>query len=777
MRCRLRPIGPLFVLAALMALLGREGSITAQPKGTPITLPPQMPTINAPFPLGVQRGQSIELTLLGTNLTDPTGLMTTFPAKVTFPTDQNNGKDAAKVRVKLEVPGDAPIGFHTVRLATKNGISNARIFCVDDLPQIEEKGDNKSKDKAQVVPLPIVVAGKADAEVSDFFRFTVKPGERLTFEVLGRRLGSAFDPVIKLYNAQNGRELPGHYSDDEPGLQSDSRLTRTFAQGGDYLVEVRDTRYQGGADYFYRLRIANGPNAMTAFPVAQKRGVAGTVSFSGRGVENVPAVPVTVPLDREVVNVVPKGATSGWPVPVYGSDIEEVVEKEPNNDLAHAQRLNVPSGVTGRFLDKSDSDWFTFAAKKGVKYAIVADTYEINSPAEVYLVVKDAKGADLAKSNPQNTPARIDFTPPADGDFTIVAEHLNYLHGPTEVYHLTVQPVAPSFEVSLQTDRFTITPGGTSFIPVAAITRKEYTGPIEFNVVGHPGLTGSLTVPNLPAPPAGSPIALIPLNCKPDVIAGGYEIRVQLKATINGQQVTEYATVSDIVKAGLSGLSYPPREMLSSLGVAVVAEPQYVLSTKWNAPQVVRGLPATLTVSAKRAAGFVDEIQFAPLVVAPNVTIAVKPIPKGGNEVSFPVTIAPAAALGDTSFVLRGSSKPGGKEVVVYTAPIAVKILSPVEVKAEPLTLKPGEKGKLKVAVTRVGDYKGPVDIEVKNLPANVTAVKVTVAPDKNSVEVEVAAGPKAVVGDKGDVQVVATATAAGNQQTTQPNLLVKIVK
>ena len=67
----------------------------------------------------------------------------------------------------------------------------------------------------------------------------------------------------------------------------------------------------------------------------------------------------------------------------------------------------------------------------------------------MYLIVKDAKGAELAKSNPANSPARIDFTAPADGDFTIYAEHLNYAHGPTEVYHLSVRDGGPDFEVQL----------------------------------------------------------------------------------------------------------------------------------------------------------------------------------------------------------------------------------------------------------------------------------------------------------------------------------------
>ena len=46
-------------------------------------------------------------------------------------------------------------------------------------------------------------------------KFTVKANQRLSFEVLGRRLGSVFDPQITLYDA-TGKELPAGHSNDTP---------------------------------------------------------------------------------------------------------------------------------------------------------------------------------------------------------------------------------------------------------------------------------------------------------------------------------------------------------------------------------------------------------------------------------------------------------------------------------------------------------------------------------------------------------------------------------
>src|SRR5947209_1463161 len=155
-------------LIALLAF-GLAGTGTAQmPPGVPPN--PAAPVLNAPFPLGIQRGTTLELLLTGSRLDRPTGILTSIPGKVVIPSENNNGKDASRLLVRLEVPKDAPLGFHTLRLATERGMSNVRLFCVDDLPQVLENTTNHTRATAQLVPVPCVVAGKADAEVSDYFK-------------------------------------------------------------------------------------------------------------------------------------------------------------------------------------------------------------------------------------------------------------------------------------------------------------------------------------------------------------------------------------------------------------------------------------------------------------------------------------------------------------------------------------------------------------------------------------------------------------------------------
>src|SRR5262249_37905634 len=159
-------------------------------------------------------------------------------------------------------------------------------------------------------------------------------------------------------------------------------------------------------------------------PLAAKRGSKVLVHFAGPAVDGVAPVEVTVPADpaASAVWVAPRGPSGlhGWPVSLAVSDLDELVEQEPNNEPAKANPVPVTGAVTGRLQESGDLDCYVFTAKKGQRLVLEAHTLELNSPTLVYMVLKDAKGAEVAKTNPQAVPPAdqlIDFTPPADGDF------------------------------------------------------------------------------------------------------------------------------------------------------------------------------------------------------------------------------------------------------------------------------------------------------------------------------------------------------------------------
>jgi hypothetical protein len=701
-------------LFAVISLLPKAGTtLQAQPKvPSPITLSANAPTLSPIAPWGGIRGTTIELTMMGTNLNEPLQVWTSFPANATIPPENNNGKDAARFNIKLEIASDAPVGPGLIRVLTKQGVSNARLFVVDDVPTVMEVNTNKAKDKAQPITLPVAVAGKIDNESSDFYRFTGKAGQKLSFELIARRIGSALDPMIYLYDAKSGRDLPGGYADDSPGLQGDARLSFTLKQDGDYILEVRDSIYRGGADYFYRLKIGDFPFATAATPVAIKRGQTVTAAFTGSDVDQVAPVSIGATLEpgqlSKVISPKRGNGLSGWPVEVRVTDFDVVTEVEPNQEPSKAMKLTLPIGVSAKFAEKGDVDYFAFPGKKGKKVTITAETSTILSPAEVYLVIKDTKGAELAKSNPQNPTAIVEFTPPADDEYVILAEHLLYAHGPNEIYFLTVKEEG-SFDVQVGLDRFELSNDGRGYLPLMSVNRKDYAGPIEISVAGNPKLHGTITIPaTVTQAAANQVLALLPIQAKLPLTQGIETFHLVAKATVDGKEISRPVSVSEVIKPTISGTNFPPSILNHSLAVGFSQKP-FGLKAKLASPELFKGSATNLVVSIERGMGFVDEVTLLPLVVPANVTVATKPIPKDAKEVTIPITPAANAAVGEYSFVFRASVKRNNIETVVYSEPIVLKISEPKKVepkKEEPKKVEPKKEEPKKVEPKKVEPKK-----------------------------------------------------------------------
>ncbi len=779
---------------------------------------PQAPTINAPFPMGMQRGTTLDLTLAGTNLAGPTGVLLSFPGKVTIPSENNNGKDNAKLLIRLEVPKETLLGWHTLRVATTRGMSNFRLFCIDDLPQVLEQDSNRSLATAQAVPLPCVVCGRADPEITDYFKFSVQAGQRLSFEVLGRRLGSNLDPQISLLDPKTGRQLA--FSDDAPGQNKDPRLSFTFKEAGEYVIEIRDVRYQGGGDWFYRLRIGDFPCATTPVPLAVKRGTLAKVHFAGPYVEGVPPTPVLVPMEFEAQSIAvwPTSATSGlpgWPVELGITDRDELLEIEPNDDPAKPQRLPVTQcGVSGRFDKKPlrDVDYYAFAATKGQRWLIDAQTLEFHSPTYVDLILKNAKGEQVAASKPEVDPARIDFTAPEDGDYTLQVLNQLYKGGPEETYRITLTPHEPGFALTTAIDRVDVPQGGNALVTVQA-ARRDYNGPIDVQVVSPPGVTGSSTIP------AGQTSTLLPLTALAGLPPSGHRLAVVGQATIGNRLVTERADMRAIAQRDLGNLPFPPQPLADRLALAVTHKAPFALEARFDQPEGIRGLSVPVTIRAIRSPGFDEEITVASvnLPVPQGQPVPVPPvnakIPKGQSEVKLELKPPANAPLGAIPLGFRATAKEFANTTpltpLVLTLPFELQVdtaggkllpagtlgdktfgplhaLDVILGRPQPVVLgmldygfaKPAPgKHKLKVKAIRKGGYKGPIALEVRNLPANVTAAKATIAENQNEAEIELAAPANAGPGDKTDVNVLGTAPAAGNQQNASANFTLSVVK
>ncbi|MCS6978466.1 MAG: PPC domain-containing protein [Gemmatales bacterium] len=785
----------------------------------PPTVNPAAPVLNQPFPMGIQRGTTLDLTLSGSNLNDPVQLLTSFPAAITIPTDNNNGKDAGKLLVRLDVPKDAPPGWHTIRLATVHGVSNFRLFCIDDLPQIIEENNN-ARESAQSVPIPCVVCGRTDAEKSDFYKISVSAGQRLSFEILGRRLGSQLDPMIRLIDPRSGK--PIIWSDDAPGLSKDARFSFTFKDAGEYLLEVRDVRYQGGGDWFYRLRIGDFPLAVTPMPLAIRRGTTAQVGFAGPAVQGIPPVSVSAPTDPGVQTmwlspIRPETGLPGWPVALTISDFEELVEQEPNDEPNQANRVPLPGAVSGKLEKKYDRDHFVFAGKKNQRVLIDAVTQEVHSPSVVYLVLRNAQGNQIAASNPTADPARIDITLPEDGDYTLAVEHLHYWGGPEETYRIVFNLYEPDYVLTAQLDRHDAPAGGMVPVHVTA-NRRDYGGPIDITVSGPQGVSGNAVIQ------AGQTSTLVPVRVPGELAIGGHRLVVTGKAKIGEKEVVKKAHVRPVVREALGNLAHPPAHLGEEIVLGVTKPPPFSVQATYEQPEALRGGTVPVAITLTKAEGFDEEVTIA--LVSPAPVQGQQPpippvnikIPKGQNQGRLELKPAGNAPLGPQYLAFSARGKYQNRDFVAYSVPDPLPIVLPfdLQVEARGGELQPAglrisgpvlspylvadllagtfapfstaaldlsavqptrSKLAIKVKAKRRGGYNGPIALEVRNLPANVTATKPTLAEGQNEVEIELTAPSNAAVGAKGDVHVLGTATGLGNQQNASANFTITVVK
>ena len=146
----------------------------------------QIPIVRSVFPLGVERGASAKVEVIGSNLA---GIKEVALAV----------RSALEAGTVMEVPVVLPGGRRPYQ---------TRTVVVADGPTSIEQEANDSVSHAQVLKFPGGLSGHLghDGDV-DFFRFRARKGETTVVELYGRRLGSPIDSILDVLDA-DGKTIP-----------------------------------------------------------------------------------------------------------------------------------------------------------------------------------------------------------------------------------------------------------------------------------------------------------------------------------------------------------------------------------------------------------------------------------------------------------------------------------------------------------------------------------------------------------------------------------------
>lgn len=508
--------------------------------------PPAMRYI---YPPAAQPGVETRLQVLGKDLGSGLKLVLPFAGEVRL--DSSSSEQAFFV---MKPGKDVAAGVYPVRVRSADGASNMILFAITDLKVVREVEPNGRLEQAQRLDWPCMIAGSIGGTGAphpskdlDVYRFTVKAGQRLTFVAEARRLGMTPDLFIRLRNAK-GRDLAE--CDDTPGLGVDPRLDYTFAEAGDYFLEVHLTHFTwGGRNLNYLLKVGPFDYASTVFPLGGRRGEKLRLSVTGRDGQTT-VLDTRVPGDARAENwlqpLTNHPGSLPWRLAI--GDLPEVFE---DAERSGPQSVKWPVTINGRIARPNEVDRYRFAVEPGQKVRARVDAFDQGSPLDGVLRAYDPEGKLLGVSPPRRSRILIDplldfVVPEKVREVTVTLEDSFGRAGLEFAYRLTVEPGGPDFELMLgadfprdgnaQNDVLHLPVGAAVALPVRVL-RRGYEGEIKLTVLDPP--TGVSVKAGVI--PAGKNIGEITVMASPQATDALFKLSLSGEAHSEGQTLKRNA--------------------------------------------------------------------------------------------------------------------------------------------------------------------------------------------------------------------------------------------
>ena len=684
------------------------------------------PRLHWIYPPGGQLGTSVDVTIQGVDLdTDADGaleLVFSHPGitaeQKMSPQSPENEPQPLPDQFVVHIADDVPTGIYEVRIRGRYGISRPRPFAVGQLPEVLEQGGNNTLETPMSLEVNSVVSGRAGGDSYDVYQFPASAGQRVLIGCDAWGLDSRMDATLTLCDAA-GNQLA--YSRDV--RRNEPLIDFTAPADGNYLLQVYDFTYRGGDSYFYRLSVSTQPHLDFVFPPAGVPGTTGTFTLYGRNLPGATAadgvaidgaalqqmqVEINIPAEPPGP-VAPRGkrfptpAESGMrgfayrlqtpagpsnPVFISLATGEVVSEQEPNDRRDQSQQIVVPCEVVGRFGQR-DSDWFSFKAKQGQRFAVEVYSQRRGLPTDPMLLVQHV-GAneqgeptvrDVAESDdvdpkfanpPFDTPLRdasLVFTADVDGLYRVLVKDLfaGSDPDPRHVYSLSIAPPRPDFHLLATLRDFAnpdplkvvatapiLRPGGTELIIVQAYRRGGFSGPI---TVTCSGLPDGVDCPPVVIPSDQNRATLM-LAAAGDAAPHSGTIEIVGHAMIDNQQVRREACGSVVVwdKSNANETTYA--RLTGQIPLSIIDEPMPLSIALDKADwQTTPGSKLSIPVQITRREGVKGALKLEAQGLPAEIKAAALSIDEQTDHGALEITVDPKAPIGAFPFYLAGQSK------------------------------------------------------------------------------------------------------------------------
>lgn len=418
-------------------------------------------------------------------------------------------------------------------------------------------------------------------------------------------------------------------------------------------------------------------------------------------------------------------------------DEPEVVETEPNNDVAHAQAVPLPCVVNGRFQDGEDIDCFKFKAGAGqeVVFAVLCarledKIHDLQDHADPLIILTDTAGKELARNDDYyRADPLLHYTFDRAGEYVIQIRDVSYRGNPYWVYRLTITTrpyvtatvpcaVRPGQGVDLHVSGFQLGGAQTVHLDVPANTP--------------PGLwTAQLKFPNGLSNPVPLVVSEAPQTVINTVPASG------------GKAVT---AALGSAPAPVAALSLP-----GGVNACLTAEGEIdryrfhaKKGTAWGFEVTARRLDSEMDSELKLRDGKGN-------VLAENDDAF-------GKDSRIDWT---APDDGDYTIEVRDLAGHAGPTYFYNLTAMPLRPDFTLRCDPDRALIAPGNRTAWYLQLERKNGFAGEVKIDVKGLPAGVTATPLTFPADLTQGVIVLTAASDAKV-DMATVQVIGTATVPG---------------
>lgn len=702
------------------------------------------PSLGSLSPYGGQRGTEVEVVLSGSNLHDAEELLIDDTGveilSVEVPKDGNGNPVGDHVKARLKLAETVALGAKRVRIRTRTGLTNLKVFHVGALPVVDEVEPNTIFTEPQVIDQNVTVHGRIDSEDIDYYMVEAKQGQRLSAEVFGMRMGLSsggnyFDPSLTILSADRNELVS---NDDAALVWNDAVVSTIIPADGRYVIAIRDSSYNGDGNAYYRLHIGTFPRPKAIVPAGGKPGETLSVTFLGD-----PAGAFT----REVT--LPNGPRESFGLfaedehgvaPSWNwfrlTNLDNTLEAEPNNGHTEATVGMAPGAFNGVLTEGDAADYFKFFAKQGQTFDIEVYARRIRSELDPVVSVYDvATGNQLAAADDsRGADSYVRFQAPSDGEYAVaVRDHLRQ-GSDAHTYRIEVTPVAPKLvarptEFQLYVQPQIIVPQGGGRGLVVNVSRSDFGGPVSFRCDDLPAgvsiecpegwrTSGSMPVVFYAAPDAPiagrhcSIVAHLADANQPTGVEGPLS---QLNLMILGQNQQRVW-----------------EEEETRLPVVVTEAPPFRVRIEPPPVPLVQGGSMNLRIIAERNEGFAEPIKIDMLQNPPGVSSSVSVSIAGDQtEALLPINAAGDAAVQTTMIAVRASATVGNGTVETCTPFV------PLTVEEQYLTfeylaasVEQGKETPLIVKVHKRKDFEGEASVQLLGLPANTTTDNLTVTKD-----------------------------------------------